>query len=311
MEKVVDVIDDMIERLKGLARVTTEKQQREVLSIMKSLTKKAASETKDKLFGYFKDPAQPLEFRILLGDLATSIPSRSSQDVLLGVLEDETQEERIRSRCAYYLGLIGDENAVLHLAEIIDKKKFPEAVRQEAASGIMAYCASNQLSPVVRKELLQVLSSAAQKSGEIIRLRAVRALGYMKHEDSLDTLLKSLDGTPDIRRQAIIGLKTIPNVKKMKAVKRLTSLLGGDPYNAAVIVEALGVFRDPDAAPALTEALGTADDYLKAKIASALAEIGHGPAADSLRSAYHKAKDDEAKRVIKKAYRTLTKKDLD
>ena len=136
------------------------------------------------------DRAQTLEARMAaIFDLGASA-DESVAPILLGILRDTSEENRIRTSAVLALADLGKPRT-----EIISTF---EAVFNELNAGKnFRYTILHYLGKMKAVESLALLSTALSSEDSMIRLKAVQALGALKNEDALRLMARHLEKEED------------------------------------------------------------------------------------------------------------------
>ncbi len=202
----------------------------------------------------------------------------------------------VRSACAEALGRIGDARAIFPLMDALrDPCSF---VRRAAAIG---------LGQMQAKEAQGALLRTLEDSNFYVRRAAINAVGKLGLPD-LGSMLAPFLETPDprIRRTAIIALRRLEaadTVPDMVAILE-SYLLNPDQRDLPVVktlVSALGELKSSEAVPVLIEVMR---GYVgvRSLTAKALGRIGDPQAAPALLEALH---DDKSKTLQLAALKSL------
>jgi HEAT repeat protein len=216
----------------------------------------------------------------------------------IAALRDE--DWAIREEAAVLLGRLKDSRAVLPLVSIL--KDRDRSVREaamaalasigepsvEAVGGCLAdpdlsvqEAASAVLASIADDRVLEPLLRALRSSDWIVRMHATKALGRLKHPDSVPALIPLLqDKVKAVRAEASSALAAIGDA----AIPALLDALRHDEWLVRLhAVESLGKTRSRMAVPPLLSALfNDADSAIREDAVRALGEIGDAQAVEFL-----------------------------
>jgi HEAT repeat protein len=303
-----------IDELLRLLSPKDEREQGLVFKIAKEL-EEHRDQTTPMLIERFLKAGQAPEVRLFIGDLLSYVRGEGAARAFEQVLNSQAEEEWIRARSAYYLGLVGDEDALRVLSRVVSDTAKPEPVRVDAIAGIAAYYREHTFDPEAHKPVLEALSAVVARlegNGYLLNNEAVRTLGYLRCEEAGSLILKVVKQAkePELRRQAIFALAE-SGCSDKRAFDKLMHIYDQDNEDfKGPIIEALGKLKIEGTVRFLKRVLSrNFDDYHATLAARALVEIGDADPSvvEALSDALQRAQDPFAKRSIDDARQKLAK----
>jgi len=208
------------------------------------------------------DRAKPLEERMgAILDLGAST-DESTAPMLLGILRDASEETRIRTSAVLALTNLGTPRA-----EIL--KTFESAYHEPNLDKNFSYTLLHSLGRMKAVESLSLLSAALSSDDDMIRFKAVQALGAFENENALQVIADHLAKEKDHMVRAA-AVRAAGQSRSAAAENILTKSLRSDTaplvrYNAAIM---LGKFKElrPETKAALEAAREDASPTVRATI---------------------------------------------
>ena len=234
--------------------------------------------------------------------LGHEIKDPSAVEPLVKVLQDKTEEERIRAEAAFTLGLIRDERAIDALVEALND----EPIRRKVIKALTMIENERIIEP-----LLEIVRNGSSDE------KRVAALGLrVDHQEVVMALVDLVKNEPEARYTAIKSLGET-RTKNEEAFQLLISILGGN-YNEgaryssrdlviSATILALGKIGDKRAVESLLKILEEDKSIRYIDAAIALGNLGDKRAIAPLEKRMEEKKDQEwIMKDLNKAYRKLT-----
>jgi HEAT repeat protein len=251
----------------------------------------------EELIEAFVDKSNPFIYRhYAASKLGHELKDPSAVEPLIRVLQDKTEEDRIRAEAAFTLGLIGDGSAIDALVEALND----EPIRRKVIKA---------LTMIEDEGIVEPLLEIA-KNGNATEKR-VAALGLKVDRPEIVTVLVDLvKNEPEARYTAIKSLGET-RTKNEEAFQVLLEVLSNERRllrkTAAI---ALGKIGDKRAVELLIKIL-EGDVEVDVEAAIALGDLGDKRALGPLKKKMEEYKDEAyIMKDLNKAYRKLTRKAL-
>lgn len=237
---------------------------------------------------------QALQTLVMLTDMADRDGVIAPLMVALG-----DEQETIRAEAARWLAQMRDSQALKTLADLVANDP-SDTVRGRAAYALAYIEPDLAALKKTGKAGTQALIMALADSELSVRLRAIWALGQIKHIDALNPLTAILegDGMAQEKRQATAALGVLGNGNALEALIMALQFSDEEGVKRSA-AEALGVLGDKRAAEALIQSLRhDALPAVRASAARALEELGGSGAVDDLIGALEDSSDMVRLRVV-------------
>ncbi len=246
------------------------------------------AETAEKLLNVLGDPAADFSDRMLAVEMAGDmvVVNNELAEALLGVVENNDEEEELRTRAVISLGP-ALEHAHIYEFDDPDDIVVSEEVVQRIQASLREIHHDADVPKDVRRRVLEASVSAPQdwhfaavraayqSDNEDWRLTAVFCMRFIKGFDR--EILEALEsGDPEIRYQAVCAAGDRGIKKAWPHVASLLSLKNADRPLLLAAIEAAAGFGLPEAAEPLTKLLDSDDDDIIDAVHEALAMLGVG-----------------------------------
>lgn len=262
------------------------------------------------------------------GDLETRLAEADAADI---VATRDRQDSGLVAASLQYLAQIRSKAALAYAAAIIkdnDKKLLPALIRLIGRAGgpdeeslLLDWMGTDAPSEELKQSAIDALgefgsSKAADKlmkivedsnQGKATRMKAAAALGKIKDERAIASLVIAFNGEdPNVRQAALSALAEFSSEESRTAV--LSGLRDSSLLVRSVACKACGKLRLQEAVPALKyKAQNDPEKAVKSEALKALAEIGDRAAFDFLQAYLSESKNDSSLRIA--VFGLLSRKD--
>jgi len=246
------------------------------------------------LLAIITDHTKDEDLRKIANELIAEIGHKSAVEVLIHVLQDESETKFVRAEVAYTLGLLGDDEALEPLKEILND----DDVQLKSMSAL-------GLGLLEDEEAVPKLITLLEDQNKTVRIRSGRALAQIGAQEAYNSFAELLHNDPSetVRELAALWLGNLRNPQALGVL--IDSLEDENEVLACNAATALGMIKDDEAVNSLIDLLQR-EGLIKIYAARALAEIKNQAAQEPLNEAICNETNEWAKEELIKAYEELT-----
>lgn len=282
-------------------------QNREQLFKEAEAIKKLGKEAIPQLLNIVSDKKYEPVFRQMAFELIRDTGlSVEEVGLLIGIMNDKTDDPLIRGEAALALGLTGSIEAVNPLIEVLSNKEEDTRIRKLSAISL-------GLIKDARAENILIQTVNHYENDNKVRSAAVEALGYIHTHRGLDTLLASLnDQSWEVQIAASRGLSGFGGDKAVQALNNQLLYYmqeeSLDTNDAVVksIIDSLSSIKSTESVTVLIKVLEGTDQYFSSLAGEALGEIGDRRAIVPIEEVLNNAIDPFQTKILTEALKKLS-----